>query len=291
MIEFGKVVTAMVTPFDNKGNIDFQKTTQLVNHLIENGSDALVVAGTTGESPTLSKEEKIALFRHVVKVVDKRVPVIAGTGSNSTHGSLELTEKAEEEGVDGIMLVAPYYNKPNEEGMYQHFKTIAESTKLPVMLYNIPGRSVINMSVPLIVKLAQLPNIVAVKEASGDLDAMTAIIANTPDDFKLYTGDDGLTLPTVSIGGDGVVSVASHIIGSEMQEMITSLQEGHPQKAALLHQRLLPVMKALFMAPNPTAVKTALQVKGLDVGGVRLPLVPLTEQERVFLTKTLESIE
>ncbi|AKO93789.1 4-hydroxy-tetrahydrodipicolinate synthase [Priestia filamentosa] len=291
MIEFGKVVTAMVTPFDNKGNVDFQKTTQLVNHLIENGSDALVVAGTTGESPTLSKEEKIALFRHVVKVVDKRVPVIAGTGSNSTHGSLELTEKAEEEGVDGIMLVAPYYNKPNEEGMYQHFKTIAESTKLPVMLYNIPGRSVINMSVPLIVKLAQLPNIVAVKEASGDLDAMTAIIANTPDDFKLYTGDDGLTLPTVSIGGDGVVSVASHIIGSEMQEMITSLQEGHPQKAALLHQRLLPVMKALFMAPNPTAVKTALQVKGLDVGGVRLPLVPLTEQERVFLTKTLESIE
>ena len=231
------------------------------------------------------------MFRHVVKVVDKRVPVIAGTGSNSTHGSLELTEKAEEEGVDGIMLVAPYYNKPNEEGMYQHFKTIAESTKLPVMLYNIPGRSVINMSVPLIVKLAQLPNIVAVKEASGDLDAMTAIIANTPDDFKLYTGDDGLTLPTVSIGGDGVVSVASHIIGSEMQEMITSLQEGHPQKAALLHQRLLPVMKALFMAPNPTAVKTALQVKGLDVGGVRLPLVPLTEQERVFLTKTLESIE
>ncbi|MED3724948.1 4-hydroxy-tetrahydrodipicolinate synthase [Priestia filamentosa] len=291
MIEFGKVVTAMVTPFDNKGNVDFQKTTQLVNHLIENGSDALVVAGTTGESPTLSKEEKIALFRHVVKVVDKRVPVIAGTGSNSTHGSLELTEKAEEEGVDGIMLVAPYYNKPNEEGMYQHFKTIAENTKLPVMLYNIPGRSVINMSVPLIVKLAQLPNIVAVKEASGDLDAMTAIIANTPDDFKLYTGDDGLTLPTVSIGGDGVVSVASHIIGSEMQEMITSLQEGHPQKAALLHQRLLPVMKALFMAPNPTAVKTALQVKGLDVGGVRLPLVPLTEQERVFLTKTLESIE
>ncbi|RJS67143.1 4-hydroxy-tetrahydrodipicolinate synthase [Priestia filamentosa] len=291
MIEFGKVVTAMVTPFDNKGNVDFQKTTQLVNHLIENGSDALVVAGTTGESPTLSKEEKIALFRHVVKVVDKRVPIIAGTGSNSTHGSLELTEKAEEEGVDGIMLVAPYYNKPNEEGMYQHFKTIAESTKLPVMLYNIPGRSVINMSVPLIVKLAQLPNIVAVKEASGDLDAMTAIIANTPDDFKLYTGDDGLTLPTVSIGGDGVVSVASHIIGSEMQEMITSLQEGHPQKAALLHQRLLPVMKALFMAPNPTAVKTALQVKGLDVGGVRLPLVPLTEQERVFLTKTLESIE
>ncbi|MCY8231804.1 4-hydroxy-tetrahydrodipicolinate synthase [Priestia endophytica] len=291
MIEFGKVVTAMVTPFDNKGNVDFQKTTQLVNHLIENGSDALVVAGTTGESPTLSKEEKIALFRHVVKVVDKRVPVIAGTGSNSTHGSLELTEKAEEEGVDGIMLVAPYYNKPNEEGMYQHFKTIAENTKLPVMLYNIPGRSVINMSVPLIVKLAQLPNIVAVKEASGDLDAMTAIIANTPDDFKLYTGDDGLTLPTVSIGGDGVISVASHIIGSEMQEMITSLQEGHPQKAALLHQRLLPVMKALFMAPNPTAVKTALQVKGLDVGGVRLPLVPLTEQERVFLTKTLESIE
>jgi 4-hydroxy-tetrahydrodipicolinate synthase len=290
LVCFGKVVTAMVTPFDNKGNIDLAKTTQLVNYLLENGTDSLVVAGTTGESPTLTTEEKVALFRHVVSVVNGRVPVIAGTGSNNTRASIELTKKAEEAGVDAVMIVAPYYNKPNQEGLYQHFKAIAESTSLPVMLYNIPGRSVVNIAVETIVRLSEIPNIVAVKDASGNLDAMTEIIANTDEEFMLYSGDDGLTLPVMAIGGHGIVSVASHIIGNEMQEMIAAFENGNRVKAAKLHQKLLPIMKGLFAAPSPVPVKTALQIKGLDVGSVRLPLVPLTEQERIKLTSLLNTL-
>ena len=277
----------MVTPFDSKGHIDFLKTTQLVNYLIENGTEALVVAGTTGESPTLSKEEKIALFEHVVKVVDKRVRVIAGTGNYNTYASMELTKKAEQIGVDGIMIVAPYYNKPNQEGLYQHFKAIAEITTLPILLYNIPGRSVVNIEPETIIRLSKISNIVAVKEASGNLNNMTKIIANTSDDFELYTGDDGVTLPVLSIGGVGVISVASHVIGNEMQEMITKFLKGDIYGAAKLHQQLLPIMEELFKAPNPVPVKTALQLKGLDVGSVRLPLVPLTEEERARLSSLL----
>ncbi|WP_019152733.1 4-hydroxy-tetrahydrodipicolinate synthase [Robertmurraya massiliosenegalensis] len=287
MALFGRVSTAMVTPFDNKGHIDFAKTTQLIHYLIENGTDSLVVAGTTGESPTLTKEEKIALFQHVVKVVDKRIPVIAGTGSNNTYASIDLTKKAEQMGVDGIMVVAPYYNKPNQEGLYQHFKEIAESTTLPVMVYNIPSRSVVNILPDTIIRLAEVPNIVAVKEASGDLNAMTKIIANTSDDFFLYSGDDGIALPVLSIGGTGVVSVASHIIGNEMQEMVQAFLNGDTKEAAKLHQSLLPMMEGLFKAPSPVPVKTALQLKGLNVGSVRLPLVPLTEQERNALITLL----
>jgi len=290
MAIFGRVSTAMVTPFDHKGNVDFQKTSQLVEYLINNGSDSLVIAGTTGESPTLTTEEKVALFRHVVKVVNKRVPVIAGTGSNNTKATVELTKKAEELGVDGIMLVAPYYNKPNQEGMYQHFETIAENTSLPIMVYNIPGRAVANIQPETIVKLSKIPNIVAVKEASGNLNAMSEIIANTSDDFVLYSGDDGLTLPVLSIGGVGVVSVASHIIGNEMQVMIQSFFEGEIQKAANIHQQLLPIMEGLFTAPSPAPVKTALQLKGMNVGSVRLPLVPLTEKERLTLSALMEKI-
>ena len=280
MVHFGRVSTAMVTPFDKKGHVDFSKTTQLVNYLIENGTDSLVVAGTTGESPTLSKEEKLALFAHVVKVAAKRVPVIAGTGSNNTYASIELTKKAEELGVDAIMVVAPYYNKPNQEGLYQHFQAVAEATSLPVMVYNIPGRSSVNILPETIIRLSKIPNIVAVKEASGDLNAMTHIIANTDEDFVLYSGDDGLTLPVLSIGGAGIISVASHIIGNEMQEMVKAYFDGENSKAAKLHQQLLPIMQGLFAAPSPGPVKTALQLNGLDVGSVRLPLVPLTEQEK-----------
>ncbi|PTY79743.1 4-hydroxy-tetrahydrodipicolinate synthase [Heyndrickxia sporothermodurans] len=289
MAHFGRVATAMVTPFDKKGNIDFQKTSQLIEYLIDNGTDSLVVAGTTGESPTLTTEEKLALFRFVVKTVNGRIPVIAGTGSNNTYASIELTKKAEEIGVDAIMIVAPYYNKPNQEGIYQHFKTIAESTSLPVMVYNIPGRSVINIEPSTIIKLSQIPNIIAVKEASGSLDAMTEIIANTDENFELYSGDDGITLPVLSIGGQGIVSVASHVIGNEMQEMIQSFLDGSIEKAAKMHQKLLPIMKGLFQAPSPVPVKTALQLKGLDVGSVRLPLVPLTENERLELTNLLKN--
>ncbi|MDQ0175766.1 4-hydroxy-tetrahydrodipicolinate synthase [Bacillus chungangensis] len=291
MLNFGRVSTAMVTPFDKKGNIDFQKTTQLVNHLIANGTDSLVVAGTTGESPTLSTEEKVALFKHVVKVVDHRIPVIAGTGSNNTYASIELTKKAEQCGVDGIMLVAPYYNKPNQAGLYEHFKTIARTTSLPIMVYNIPGRSVVNIQAETVIELANIDNIVAVKEASGNLDAMTDIIANTPDDFLLYSGDDSIALPVAAIGGAGVVSVASHIVGNDIQAMFQAFFAGETKKAASIHQTLLPLMRGMFIAPNPAPVKTALQIQGLDVGSVRLPLVPLTEPERLTIAAFMKKVK
>ncbi|MFA9558027.1 4-hydroxy-tetrahydrodipicolinate synthase [Evansella sp. AB-rgal1] len=288
MMNFGRVVTAMVTPFDSKGNVDFQKTSILVEYLIQNGTDSLVVSGTTGESPTLSNEEKLALFRHVVKVVDGRIPVIAGTGSNNTYASVELTRKAETIGVDAIMLVAPYYNKPSQRGMYEHFKTIAEKTYLPVMIYNVPGRTVSNLNAETVIALSKINNIVSVKEASGDLEQMTAILANTSDDFHLYSGDDSLTLPVLSIGGSGIVSVASHIVGNEIKEMVDAFFSGNTQKASKIHQELLPTIKGIFMAPSPTPVKTALQLKGLDVGGVRLPLVPLTSEERNLLASLIK---
>ncbi|GIO08711.1 4-hydroxy-tetrahydrodipicolinate synthase [Brevibacillus reuszeri] len=283
---FGQVLTAMVTPFDQNGDVDFNVTRTLVNYLIENGTDGLVVAGTTGESPTLSTDEKVELFKFVVDVVGGRIPVIAGTGSNNTRASISLTKQAKAAGVDGIMIVAPYYNKPSQEGMYQHFKAIAESTSLPVMLYNIPGRSVVNMSVETIVRLSQLPNIVAIKEANGNLDAMAEVISQTPNDFTLYSGDDGLTLPVLGIGGAGIVSVASHIIGNEMQDMINLFKNGNIEAAAAAHRKLLPIMNALFAAPSPSPVKAALNLKGINVGGVRLPMVPLTAEE----TNTLQSV-
>jgi 4-hydroxy-tetrahydrodipicolinate synthase len=287
MMNFGQVLTAMVTPFDQHGEIDYHATKTLVNYLIANGTDGLVVAGTTGESPTLTTEEKIALFKFVVEVAAGRVPVIAGTGSNNTRASISLTKQAEEAGVDGIMLVAPYYNKPSQEGLFQHFKAIAEATSLPIMLYNIPGRCAVNISAETIVRLSEISNIVAVKEASGNLDAMTEIISRTQDTFTLYSGDDGLTLPVLAIGGAGVVSVASHVIGNQMQEMVTLFKNGRVQEAAVLHRSLLPIMKALFMAPNPTPVKAALNMQGVQVGEVRLPMIPLNDEEKSALQKVL----
>ncbi|MCQ6276244.1 4-hydroxy-tetrahydrodipicolinate synthase [Bacillus sp. V3B] len=290
-MNFGQLLTAMVTPFDQNGEIDYNATKKLVNYLIANGSDGLVVAGTTGESPTLTTEEKVELFKFVVKVVDGRVPVIAGTGSNNTRASINLTSLAEKTGVDGIMLVVPYYNKPSQEGLYQHFKAIAESTALPVMLYNIPGRSVVNMSVETIVRLSKIPNIVSLKDASGNLDAMAEIISQTPDHFTLYSGDDGLTLPALSIGGAGVISVASHIMGNEMQTMIQHFTNGNHQEAASLHRNLLPIMKALFAAPSPSPVKAALNLNGISVGSVRLPMVPLNDEEKRVLQQTLQLLD
>ncbi|OAS88532.1 MULTISPECIES: 4-hydroxy-tetrahydrodipicolinate synthase [Metabacillus] len=288
-MNYGQVLTAMITPFDHNGEVDFNATENLVNYLIANGSDGLVINGTTGESPTLTTEEKVDLFKFVVQIVNGRVPVIAGTGSNNTKASISLTSLAEEAGVDGIMLVTPYYNKPSQEGMYQHFKAIAETTSLPVMLYNIPGRSSVNMSVETIVRLSQLDNIVSIKEASGDLDAMAEIISKTPNDFSVYSGDDALTLPLLAIGGTGIISVSSHIIGNEMQDMINQFKNGDVTEAATLHRNLLPIMKAMFAAPNPTPVKAALNMRGISVGGVRLPLIPLNNEEERALQATLQT--
>lgn len=289
-MNFGNIATAMVTPFDKNENIDFQKLSKLIDYLINNGTDSLVVAGTTGESPTLSEEEKVALIQYSVKEAAGRVPIIAGTGSNNTKASIKLTKKAEEAGADAVMLVTPYYNKPSQEGMYRHFRAIAEETSLPVMLYNVPGRTAASLAPETTIRLAEIPNIIAIKEASGDLDAITKIVAETPEDFAVYSGDDSLTLPALSIGARGIVSVASHIIGPEMQEMIKHYTEGNTAQAALIHQKLLPLMKGLFAAPNPSPLKTALQLKGLDVGSVRLPLIPLNEDERLRLSSLMNGL-
>jgi len=287
-MNFGQVITAMVTPFNEEGNIDFPATKNLLDHLANNGTDAVVVAGTTGESPTLSTEEKIQLFEFVVNEAKGRLTVIAGTGSNNTRESVALTKEAEKCGVDGIMLVSPYYNKPSQEGLYMHFKTIADATSLPVMLYNIPGRTAVNIDVETIVRLSEVDNIVCVKEASGNLDAMAEIIERTADDFLLYSGDDSLTLPVLAIGGVGIVSVGAHIVGNEMKQMIEAFHAGNVKEAGAIHRQLLPVFKALFSAPSPTPLKAVLNMKGVSVGEVRLPLVPLTEEQLKEVKKTIQ---
>ncbi|MGY4690028.1 4-hydroxy-tetrahydrodipicolinate synthase [Salibacterium sp. K-3] len=284
----GRISTAMVTPFDEQEEVDYSAVTKLVNHLISNGSDSLVIAGTTGESPTLSTEEKITLFEHVVKVVNGRIPVIAGTGSNNTKASVELTKKAEKTGVDGVMLVTPYYSKPSQEGMYLHFKKIAESTRLPVMLYNIPGRSAAGLNPETIIELSAIENITAVKEASGDLDAIADIIERTPDNFHVYSGDDTLTLPIMSIGGTGVVSVAAHVLGNEMQDMVQSFVHGHPQYASKCHREMLSTMKTFTIAPSPAPIKAALELQGVISADVRLPMIRLNEEELGVLRSALQ---
>jgi 4-hydroxy-tetrahydrodipicolinate synthase len=290
-MNFGQVLTAMVTPFDQSGEIDFDATRLLINYLIANGSDGLVIAGTTGESPTLTHEEKLQLFQFVVAEVNGRVPVIVGTGSNNTIASIELTKEAEAIGVDAAMLVVPYYNKPSQEGMYQHFRAIAESTKLPIMLYNIPGRSAVNMESNTIIRLSQVKNIVSVKDASGDLDHVTEIISKTSDDFSVYSGEDSQTLPTIAIGGSGIISVSAHVIGNEMQEMIRSYLKGEVGNAAAIHRHIAPLMNALFAQPSPTPVKEALNRIGVQVGSVRLPLIPLSETEKAALHQLLAQYE
>lgn len=285
---FGQIITAMVTPFNQQGEVDFPATSNLIEHLIANGSDGVVVSGTTGESPTLTTQEKIDLFSHVVEIAQGRIQVLAGTGSNNTQESIELTREAEACGVDGIMLVAPYYNRPSQEGMYQHFKVIAENTKLPIMIYNIPGRSAVNIEADTIIRLAEdVENIVCVKEASGDLDAMAEIIQRTDENFSLYSGDDSLTLPILAIGGVGIVSVSAHVVGLEMQRMINEFKAGNVIEAGAIHRSLLPTFKAVFSAPSPTPVKALLNMYGVEVGEVRLPLIPLTEEETRDLKKAV----
>lgn len=288
---FGRLLTAMVTPFDKHGEVDYGRTSKLIEHLLDTGTDGLVVAGTTGESPTLTTREKVELFKYVVKEVNGKVPVLAGTGSNNTRASIELTREVESIGIDGIMLVVPYYNKPSQEGLYQHFSQIAASTSLPVMLYNIPGRSSVNMTPETIIRLSQVDNIVSVKEASGDLDAVSQIIEETGDDFSVYSGDDGMTLPILSIGGTGVVSVAAHVIGKDMRAMVQNFLDGNVTEAAGIHRRIVPVVKALFQAPSPSPVKEALNEINVPVGSVRLPLIPLSDVEKANLTQTLANFQ
>ena len=290
-LTFGRLVTAMVTPFDQDLNIDLAQTEKLVEHLITTGTEAIVVAGTTGESPTLTTEEKILLFEKVVEYARGRVKVIAGTGTNSTKSTIELTKKAEALGVDGAMLVAPYYNKPSQDGLYQHFEAVAKETRLPLMIYNIPGRTGINIQAATMIKLSRISNIVAVKEASGDLTQMAEIIASTPDHFQLYSGDDKLTLPVLAIGGYGIVSVASHSVGLKMQDMIQSYLNGNVKEASKLHLRLTPFFEAIFVTSNPVPIKDVLNKNGLNVGSVRLPLVPPTTEQSNFVNQAYKALK
>jgi 4-hydroxy-tetrahydrodipicolinate synthase len=290
MAGFGRVITAMVTPMDRTLVVDYDRAAALAKRLVERGSDGLVISGTTGESPTLTDEEKVRLFRTVRDAVGGRAAVIAGTGTYDTAHSIHLTKEAERAGCDGVLLVNPYYNKPSQEGLYQHFKAVAESTRLPVMLYNIQGRTSVNCEPATVARLAQVPNIVAIKEASGSLDQMSQIRKLTPPEFLLYSGDDSLTLPLLAVGGHGVVSVASHLAGREIREMIDAFVAGDVRRATAIHMRLWPLFKVLFITTNPVPVKAALALAGFDVGGLRLPLVEATSKEREQIAAVLKEL-
>ncbi len=273
MVDFGRVLTAMITPFDAKGEVNYAVAEKLAAHLAENGTDTLVVCGTTGESPALTWDEEYELFQVVQQAVQGKAKIIAGTGSNSTAEAIAATQKAAKLGLDGSLQVVPYYNKPPQEGLYQHFRAISEAAPdLPLMLYNVPGRTGQNLQPETVARLAELPNVVAVKEASGNLDQVSQIRRLTASDFAIYSGDDSLTLPILSIGGVGVVSVASHLVGQPLQRMIRAFVEGQVGEASQLHLRLFPLFKALFATTNPIPIKTALQLQGWSVGSLRLPL-------------------
>lgn len=279
MTDFGRVLTAMVTPFDDNLEVNYTEVRQLARYLVENGSDGIVVAGTTGESPTLTNEEKIRLFETVVDEVGSRAAVIAGTGNNDTADSVFMTREAEKAGVHGIMAVAPYYNKPPQDGIYNHFRMIAAATGLPVMVYNIPGRASVNILPDTISRLAQIDNIVALKEAAGSLDQATEVRRKTPQDFLIYSGDDSLTLPMLSVGCHGVVSVVSHIVGSELGQMIKAFLNSDMETATKIHLDLFPIFKTLFITTSPIPVKTALNMMGHAVGGLRPPMIAAGEAE------------
>lgn len=289
---FGTVVTAMVTPFNEDLSVNWGMVKELALYLVENGSDGIVVAGTTGESPTLTFEEKARLFREVKEAVGDKAKVTAGTGTYNTEESIHLTKAAEEAGVDAIMLVVPYYNKPPQEGLYRHFRAIAEQTKLPVILYNIPGRTACNLEAKTLARLAKdVSNIKGVKEASGNLVQVAEIASLCGDDFTILSGEDALTLPMLAVGGRGVISVASHIAGKEIREMIESFSAGDVEKAKRIHLKLLPLFRVLFITTNPIPVKVALEMKGLKVGPPRPPLCPPSEQQKEEIRKVLEAWE
>ena len=286
----GEVITAMVTPFDKKGQIDYDKVEELAKYLINNGTDTILVAGTTGESPTLTHEEEIEILSTVKRAVANKAKVIIGAGSNSTQTAVEMSKLAEKEGADAILSVVPYYNKPSQQGMIEHFSGIAESTKLPIILYNIPGRTGVNMSVETVATLAKkYTNIVALKQSYFDMEAITELKLACPEDFLIYSGDDSLTLPMLSLGAYGVISVASHIYGSEIKSLIHNFKAGQIHAAKNMHEKLYPSFKKLFMAPNPVPVKAALAKMGLIEEYVRRPLVELSESEKAELYSVLES--
>ena len=275
MIEWGRLITAMVTPFDEDLNVNYEASLDLAKRLVEEGNTALVITGTTGEAPTLKDGEKIRLYKILKENLD--IPIIAGVGTNCTSTSIKNAKIAEEAGVDGLLIVTPYYNKPDQDSLYEHFKTIAESVNLPIMLYNVPGRTGCNILPETVEKLAQIENIVAVKEASGNIVQISDIIRRVPKKFLVYSGDDSMLLPALAVGAYGVVSVCSHVVCKEMKEMIDSFVAGDTKRATELHLKLLKIFQTLFIIANPIPVKAALNMTGTNVGGLRLPLTEARE--------------
>lgn len=284
---FGEILTAMVTPFDGNGYINWLALDSLIEHLLKNGSETLVVTGSTGEAATLSTAEKLQIYAHVVAKVGDRAKVIAGTGTNDTKQTIELTQRAQAIGVHGVMLVAPYYNKPPQNALYAHFKAVADACELPILIYNVPGRTACNILPATILRLAKIDNIFGVKEASGNLDQVSEIAALAPPDFVIYSGDDSLTLPILAVGGHGVVSVASHLIGRQLKQMVQAYKQGNVRKAQQLHAEVFPVCKAMFVTSNPVPLKAALNMIGVAVGQPRLPLLPCSGQEEAAVRQAL----
>ncbi len=289
-MDFGRLLTAMVTPFLDNGEVDYAEVKRLAVHLIENGNDSILVCGTTAETPTLTHEEKGNIVKAVKEAVGDRAKIVVGTGTNCTRTTIEATKEMEALGADGILVVEPYYNKPSQEGMYQHFKAVAEATSLPIILYNIPGRCGVNMTPELIARLAQIPNIVAVKEAGGSVEQVSKIRTLVPDDFVIYSGDDSLTLPMMSVGAYGVISVAAHVAGKEIRAMIDAYVAGNVAEAAQWHKKLYPIFKSLFITANPVPVKYALSQVGFGNGKVRLPLVEANDSEKAIVFQTMKDL-
>jgi 4-hydroxy-tetrahydrodipicolinate synthase len=279
----------MVTPFDARGEVDYQQARKLALSLLDSGSDGLVVSGTTGECPTLSREEKLRLFAEIKSAVADRGTIVAGTGNYDTKESQDLTREAERIGVDACLLVVPYYNRPTQQGLREHFEAIAQGTTLPCIIYNVPSRTVTNLTADTLIKLNQIDNIVGVKEASGNLGQIAEIIQGTREDFLVYSGNDSDTLPILALGGYGVISIASHLVGIQLKDMIEKCLGGKFQEAAKIHRYLLPLINALFIVSNPVPVKWALNYVGFSVGKPRLPLVEPDEESADLIKVTLKN--
>jgi 4-hydroxy-tetrahydrodipicolinate synthase len=277
--KLGRCLTAMVTPFKENGEVDYEQTKKLAKALLASGSDGLVLAATTGEAPTLSWDEEMRIFTEVKSAVGDKATLVAYTGSNSTKEAVEATEKAEKIGVDACLSVVPYYNKPNQEGIYQHFKAIAECTSLPIIMYNIPGRVVINMTAETIARLSQIKNIVGVKEANGDMAHVAQTISNSREGFLIWSGNDNDTFLIMALGGYGVIGVTTHLTGMQYKKMVDLILSDKIKEAAAIHRSLVPLVNAMFSIPSPAPIKYALNYLGFKVGIPRLPLVPPTEKE------------
>jgi len=291
MRKLGRLLTAMVTPFDADGRVDYQQAKNLAGALLDSGSDGLIVSGTTGESPTLSHEEKLRLFSEVKSAIANRGVLVAGTSNYNTKETQELTKEAEKIGVDACLLVVPYYNRPTQQGLFEHFNAIAQATTLPCILYNVPSRTVANLDSATVIKLSQIDNIVGVKEASGNFRQVAEIIQGSSNDFLVYSGNDGDTLFILALGGYGVISVASHLVGTQIKNMIERFLAGETQEAASIHRHLLPLINDLFIIPNPMPVKYALNYIGFPAGKFRLPLIEPDKKSAELIRTTLKDYE